>query len=179
MINSEIMPGANGTDRANLTHLLCAAGGVLAGAWWVKNETEQAKRSRAEVDDPALVEDVCEDVGDVLDAWEPDPKCECEDDFTRDLAAYLTEATDWDIEVCPETSQGQPDILIQDVLALELKVDPNKSERDRCIGQCAGYSREWVTWIVLIDAEASKVGVLERLLAAKGLDHLLVWNFAD
>jgi hypothetical protein len=172
------MPDSAGNNGATWTHLLWAAGGVLAGAWWVKNETEEAKKSRAEVDDPDLVEEVCESIRDVLDGWEPDPECESEDDFTEDLAGYLEEETDWEIEVCPDTPHGQPDILIQDVLALELKVDPNKSERDRCIGQSAGYSREWVTWIVLVDADASKVGVWEKLLADKGLERLLVWNFA-
>lgn len=29
-----------------------AAGGLLTGAWWVKNQHDQAKKSRAEKDDP-------------------------------------------------------------------------------------------------------------------------------
>jgi hypothetical protein len=63
-------------------------------------------------------------------------------------------------------------------LALELKCDPSKAELDRCVGQCMGYSREWVTWIILIDSPPSKGGRLERLLAEKGLERLLVWRFA-
>jgi len=95
-----------------------------------------------------------------------------------DLADYLQDNMDWEIEVAPDTPEGQPDILIGDLLALELKIDPSKNERDRCVGQCAGYSRLWVTWIILIDASASTVGRLEDLLADKGLDRILVWNFA-
>ena len=72
-----------------------------------------------------------------------------------DLADWLKENTEWEIEVRPDTPEGQPDILVGDLLAIELKVNPSKTERDRCVGQSAGYSREWVTWIVLIDAAAS------------------------
>jgi len=39
------------------------------------------------------------------------------------------------------------------------------------------YSREWVTWIILIDSRPSKVGRLERLLADKGLERILLWRF--
>lgn len=39
------------------------------------------------------------------------------------------------------------------------------------------YSREWVTWIVPIDSPPSRVGRLERLLADKGLERILVWRF--
>lgn len=85
---------------------------------------------------------------------------------------------DWEIEVMPPTSEGRPDILVGNLLALEVKLNPNKAERDRCVGQSAGYSRQWVTWIVLIDASASRMGQLEDLLADKGLDRILVWNFS-
>lgn len=71
-------------------HLLWGAGGVLVGAWWVKNQTEEAKKSRAERDDPEFVEEVCEDIGPELDEWEPDEDCQTEDDFVDDLASYLT-----------------------------------------------------------------------------------------
>jgi len=159
-------------------HLLWAGGGILAGAWWVRNQDEESKKSRAERDDPMGVRDVCEIVGQVLDEWEPDEMCESEDDFTDDLAEWLSQNTDWVIEVRPNGREGEPDILVADLLALELKINPSKSERDRCVGQTAGYSREWVTWIVLIDAAASRVGSLEKLLSDKRLERILVWNFA-
>ena len=48
----------------NLNHLAGAAIlGGLVGAWWVKNQTDEAKRSRAEREDPEGVEEVCEEIG--------------------------------------------------------------------------------------------------------------------
>ena len=93
------------------------------------------------------------------------------------LAAYLDDNTEWEIETWPRTQHGTPDILVGDLLALELKIDPNKAERDRCVGQCAGYSRQWMTWIVLFDANASRVGAIQDLLTDKELDHIAVWSF--
>lgn len=163
----------------NWNHLVGAGlAGALIGAWWVNSRTEEAKRSRAEREDPEEVEEVCEEIGAVLDRWEPSDDCEDEDDFRDDLADYLEANTECEIEVTPGTSEGKPDILIDDLLALELKYDPSKAELDRCVGQCMSYSREWVTWIVLIDSPASKVGRLKRLLADKGLERILVWRFA-
>jgi hypothetical protein len=158
-------------------HLVWAAGGALAGAWWVNNVTEEAKKSRAELDDPDSVRKVCRKVGRVLDRWRTSNKCTSEESFVRHLAYYLENNMNWEIETWPDTDEGCPDILIGDLLALELKVNPGKAERDRCVGQCAGYSREWVTWIVLIDSPASRLGRLERLLLDKGLEKILVWNF--
>lgn len=77
----------------------------------------------------------------------------------------------------PSVAGIKPDILIGDLLALELKLNPSKAEIDRCIGQCVGYSREWVMWIILVDTSASKVGWIEKLLFDKGLERILVWGF--
>jgi hypothetical protein len=93
------------------------------------------------------------------------------------LPNTLDENSDWNIELWPKTPEGTPDILIEDLLALEFKFNPNKAERDRCVGQCAGYSRLWPTWIILVDTPDSRVGRLEELLQDKGLEHLAVWNF--
>ncbi len=172
------MSNKSQSPEPNWSHLVWAVGGVFVGAWWVKNQTEEVKKSRAERDDPDGVKEVCEEIAPLLDAWEPADNSRTEDDFVDDLADYLETNTDWEIEVAPGTPEGQPDVLIGDLLALELKVNPSKSELDRCVGQCAGYSRLWVTWIVLIDASASTVGRLEDLLTDKGLDRILVWDFS-
>jgi hypothetical protein len=151
--------------------------GFLVGAWWVNNRTEEGKRSRAEREDPEGVGEVCEEIARLLDRWEPPDDCEDEDDLRDALASYLEDNSECDIEVSPGTSDGKPDILIDDLLALELKVDPSKTERDRCVGQCMGYAREWVTWIVLIDGPVRKLRLVEELLAAHGLERILVWLF--
>ena len=161
-----------------LDHLLWALGGAAAGAWWVKNENEEAQKSRAENDDPEGVEEVCETVGPVLDDWDPDDY-DNEDSYVADLFKHLDAnlPKDFDVEMFPSIREGKPDILIDDRLALELKVNPRKGERDRLVGQTAAYSREWVTWIVLVDTPESKAGALEKLLADKGLERILVFGF--
>jgi hypothetical protein len=167
-------------QKLKLEHLLWAAGGLFTGAWWVKNQHDQAKKSRAEKDDPDGVEEVCNTIAPILDEWEPE-QFRTEDDYVEDLFNYLveeTEETDYEIEIWPSTPEGKPDILIDDRLAIEVKVNLSKAERDRLIGQTAAYSREWVTWIVLIDTPKSRVGALERLLAAKDLQHILVFDFS-
>jgi hypothetical protein len=171
------MPPDSDAKKPNWSHLVCAIGGVLVGSWWVRNQVEEAKKSRAEIDDPDQVEEVYWEIGNLLDQWEP-PTFETEDDFTQDLADYLKAETDWEIETFPETREGKPDILVGDLLALELKLNPSKSELDRCIGQCAAYSRQWITWMVIIDASASDIGRLRDLLVDKGLDHIEVWHFS-
>lgn len=165
-------------DRPKWSHLIWALGGVLVGSWLARNQIEEKKKSRAELEDPEQAEEVYEQMGDLLDKWEPDSDCETEDDFTQDLADYLNANTDWEIEVYPETREGKPDILVGDLLSLELKRNPSKTELDRCIGQCAAYSRQWITWIVIIDAHANKIRRLQDLLADKGLDHIEVWHFS-
>lgn len=37
---------------------------------------------------------------------------------------------------------GIPDVLVDDRLVLELKVNPSETEKDRLVGQCCKYSRE-------------------------------------
>lgn len=130
------------------------------------------------MDYPEAAKEAYDEIGELLDDWEPDADCETEEDYTQDLADYLDANTDWEVEIYPNTPEGKPDILIGDLIALELKVNPSKNERNRCIGQCAGYSRLWITWMVIINASSSKIGRLEELLADKGLEQILVWDFS-
>ena len=157
----------NDKGNQNWSHLAWAFGGLIAGSWLARNEIEEAKKSRAELDCPEDAEEAYDEIGELLDDWEPDADCETEDDYTQDLADYLDENTDWEIEVYPNSPEGKPDILIGDLIALELKVNPSKNEINRCIGQCAGYSRLWITWMIMIDAPSSKIGRLEELLIDK------------
>jgi hypothetical protein len=163
-------------DKSIFTHLAISAGIFAAGVAYSNNSHNQSKVSRAEKDDPDFVEEVYEVVSETLDQWSP-IDCETEDDFTNDLFEYLADNIDYEIEMYPSTRFGKPDILIGGALVLELKVNPNKSERDRLIGQCAGYSREWATWAVLINTPRSAFDEVERLLSDKGLEHILVWGF--
>lgn len=179
-----VMAKTSTPSDLRLDHLLWGTGGLLVGAWWVKNQAEEAKKSQAEKDDPDGVATVCEQVAPILDDWEPE-HCECEDDYADDLYQYLCdeylddrESFAEEIHLRPATAEGIPDILIDDRLVLEVKCKLNKAERDRLLGQCAGYSREWVTWVVLLDTPTYRVRELEELLAAKGLGHILVFAFS-
>ena len=62
-------------------------------------------------------------------------------------------------------------------LVRRLVRDPDKGGRDRGIGQCADYSREFVTWMVIIGSPAWRIQELEELLLGKGLDGIRVVSF--
>jgi hypothetical protein len=158
------------------SHLLWGLGGIAAGAYIAKSNQNESKKSRAEKEYPEDVEIVREEIAKLLENWEPD-EYNSEADYTADLYEYLSDNSEWEIEMFPDSPEGKPDILIGNLLALELKVDPSKTERDRLIGQCAGYSRLWLTWAIILDASESKVGRLVDLLKDKGLDHIEVWQF--
>src|ERR1035438_3331345 len=91
-----------------------------------------------------------------------------------DLFDFLDEELNDDIEVelRRKTSRGIPDILIDDRLVLELKVEPKKTERDRLIGQCCDYSVEYMVWAVIIDMPDNKVDELCDLLNRKDLNYI-------
>lgn len=160
------------------SHLAWGIGGVLAGTWLARKKLAQTQKSRAERDYPDIAEIVYEEIAELLDKWRPGQDCKTENDFVEDLADYLEDGTELDFEVSPDTEVGKPDILIENMLALELKVRPNKSEQDRCIGQCADYSRLWITCMVIIDSKPSDIGRLERVLKDKGLEQIEVWGFS-
>jgi hypothetical protein len=172
-----IVTNMRDSSESALIHLACIVGGPFVGAAWQQSEVGKRTKSVAEREDPEGVRAVCREASHALDEWQPDTSCECEDDFVDDLADWLDRNLDWDIEVRKSTHEGQPDIIIGDLLVLELKIDPCKSERDRCVGQVAGYSREWVSWIVLLDAPDTTVADIEELLNDKNLHGIQVWNF--
>lgn len=165
---------------SNTKLIIVGAGivGALAGRWWKSMEIEESKKNRSEREDPELVNEVCSKVKDLLlEGLEILDDIEDEDDFRDLLYEHLDKETDFAIAVAPNTQFGQPDILIEDVLALEVKHNPNKAEMDRCIGQCANYSREWVTCIILYDTTDSQINYLHEVLISKGLDNITIIPF--
>ena len=125
------------TSGVRLDHLLWGAGGLLAGAWWVKNQADEAKKSQAEKDDSVGVATLCDEVGPILDEWQRQDY-DCEDDYTDDLYQYLCdeyiddpESFADNIDLRPNTREGVPDILIDDRLVIEVKRHLSKVERDR------------------------------------------------
>jgi hypothetical protein len=113
--------------------IACAIGGGALGALLLQNHYDEARKSRAEKDDPEGVEWICRLIGDLLEDWIP-RDYDTEDEYAEDLFRYLKgtvpgelDDDDSDVEIAlwPNTSEGKPDLLIDDCLALELKVNPN------------------------------------------------------
>jgi len=172
-------------DQEDLKRLGCALAGGLVGAALLEHHHDEGKKSQAEKSDPEGVEWLCDLTGNLLDDWEP-RYYSTEDEYTEALYRYLNrelpDALDEDdpdvtVEMRTSTLYGIPDILFNDSLVLELKVNPEKGERDRLIGQCCGYSRQWVTWAIVIGMPQHRVRELEDLLAAKSLHYIEVIPF--
>jgi hypothetical protein len=153
-------------------------GGAAAGAFLLERHYDEKRKSRAEKEDPEGCRELCQSVSEILEHWEP-PFFDYEDDYTEHLFDFLDEELDEGIEVemRTKTSRGLPDILIDDRLVLELKVEPKKTERDRLIGQCCDYSVEWVTWAIVIDMPEERVDALRELLDRKSLHYIDVIPF--
>jgi hypothetical protein len=159
--------------------------GGIAGAAIIQGHHDEKRKSQAEKDDPDGAEWICDLVWDLLDEWEP-PDYEREDDYTDDLVRFLHRELrdergedDRKISVIKrnKTFCGIPDILIDDRLVLELKVDPRESEKDRLVGQCCKYSQEWVTWAIVIDMPEERLDNLIALIDAKSLNYIEVLSF--
>lgn len=159
--------------------------GGIAGAAIIQGHHDEKRKSQAEKDDPAGVEWICDLVWDLLDDWEP-PDYEREDDYTDNLVQFLRHELRGErgddgrrISVIKRTKTfcGIPDILVDDRLVLELKVDPRETEKDRLVGQCCKYSQEWVTWAIVIDMPEERLDKLVALLEAKSLNYIEVISF--
>src|SRR5580704_15518885 len=121
-------------DQEDLKRLGCALAGGLVGAALLEHHHDEGKRSHAEKSDPEGVEWLCDLIGDLLDDWVP-RYYSTEDEYTEALYRYLNrelpDALDEDdpdvtVEMRASTLYGIPDILINDSLVLELKVNPEK-----------------------------------------------------
>lgn len=176
--------GVADSDDVRKVAIALALGGI-AGAAIIQSHFDEKRKSQAEEDDPGGVEWICGLVWDLLDDWEP-PDYEYEDDYTDDLVVFLREGLRDErgddgrrIGVIKRTNtfRGIPDILIDDRLVLELKVNPRETEKDRLVGQCCKYSQEWVTWAIVIDMPEERVDALLDLLDAKSLNYIEVIPF--
>ena len=170
-------------DARNVAVALALGG--IAGAAIIQGHHDEKRKSQAETDDPDGVEWICDFVWDILDDWKP-PDYEREDDYTDNLVQFLRHELGGErgddgrrISVIKRTKTfcGIPDILVDDRLVLELKVDPRETEKDRLVGQCCKYSQEWVTWAIVIDMPEERLDKLVALLEAKSLNYIEVISF--
>ena len=174
-------------DAKDPRNLVIALGlGAAAGAAIVQSHHDEVAKSQAEKDDEAGCEWLCELIWDLLEDWEAED-CDNEDDYTDDLVDYLRDelahvrAPDdgrrISVEKRVRTEFGVPDVIIDDRLALELKLGPHEGEKDRLIGQGCKYSVEWVTWAIVIGMSTRKAKQLVELLAKKSLHYIEVIEF--
>jgi hypothetical protein len=134
-------------DVRNVAVVLALGG--IAGAAVIQSHHDEKRKSQAEKDDPDRTEWICGLVWDLLDDWEP-PDFEREDEYTDDLAQFLREELRSErgddgrrISVIKRTKTafGVPDVLIDDRLVLELKVNPRETEKDPISRRLVGGSQ--------------------------------------
>lgn len=164
---------ANNDDK----WLIAGLAGLFIGAWWKSAQYERDTMSQAEIDAPDMLNDIRAETTELLEDLEITEHIDSEGEFHTILSEYLDEYSEYEIEITPDTPHGKPDILIGGLLALEIKYNPTKTEFDRLIGQCVRYSREWDTWIIVVDSPKSKVRDFIQLLRDKGLDYLPVLSY--
>ncbi len=160
-------------QSGSIEQLVWIIGGVYAGftfAQWL--EAERGK-SRAEAEDPERTHELAEEVDELLNEIELESKSS-EIEYQHALADFLREHLGCEVEENPRTPCGEPDILIDSLLALEIKRDIRKTECDRCAGQVAGFAREWMTFVVVFDTPASRVRQLADTFDHASLDLPIV-----
>ncbi len=155
--------------------LLMGAAGLGLGAYLEQRRRAKLRLSRAEREEPDVVLEVVAEVGGLLEACVLLEDFKREADFRDAIAGYIQEHSELDVEIEASTREGRPDILVEGVLALELKLRPKRGHLHRAVGQTAEYARRWVTWLVLADTKESKVQHLVDLLADSDMDHVAVW----
>jgi len=128
-----------------------------------KEPDRRGKADPAEREILRALKEVCEEIGEVsrpLGALRRLAKTKTTSETTSPSTSRPHRVRDRDHA---RNLEGKPDILIDDLLALELK----HAARPRPSWTAAWPVHEllpgWVYWIVLIDSPASKVGRLERL----------------
>lgn len=169
---------SNGLGANTLLTLLAGgvAGGLLTKAW-MDHRAAQETKSRAELEEPGLAKAVLEVLDQVFEQVSFRGEFKSERHIMNGLARYLRNKTDLEVEVEPNSPFGIPDILLDGVVALELKKGLKKTEMDRCVGQAAGFSQRWFTVILVFDTPTSKVQRMEDLMADKGLGYIPVVHF--
>jgi len=153
-------------------------GGVAIGVGFSAWLASERKRSRAEKERPRHTHQVAEEVDELLNELVLDGDIQTEAEFHDALVSYFEDESEFEVESKPRTASGEPDIVLDDVVAIEIKVNPRKSECDRCVGQVGAFAQEWLTLIVLFDTPPTRVRALLRSLENAELSHVPVIDFS-
>jgi len=123
--------------------------------------------------------EVIEEFTQILNHCEPDQPFSNEIAFEDWLSKHLDDHSDYAIETRPSTEFGIPDILVDNTLAIELKINPDKSKQDACVGQCIGYAQRWYTMLVLLDTPRRAIERLDTLLNRPGLEKIPIFELSS
>jgi hypothetical protein len=140
--------------------------------WRDLRASSQSRLSRCEREAPARAAEVCGAVWPWLLRLPVVRPLADEDAYQSLVAKTLAKRLPFTVERAPKTPAGDPDLLIHGTLALEVKRALTK--QDRCVGQCAGYAKQWPTWIILFETPPSRVQKLEQSLIDHGFNQIIV-----
>ena len=151
-----------------------AVGAAVSHFLQTDSPTQQTSLNRLQPSD-----EVIEEITQILNHCEPDQPFSNENAFGDWLSKYLDDHSDYAIETRPSTEFGIPDILVDNTLAIELKINPNKSKQDACVGQCIGYAQRWYTMLVLLDTPWRVRERLDTLLNRPGLEEIPIFELSS
>lgn len=101
-----------------------------------------------------------ESVGEVVNKWIPRHKRRSEETYKAELAEYLR--GNGFPKTTEERGESLCDVLVDRVVPIELKIDPNKAELDRLSGQLLDMKKEYGCAIGCIIGASRKGDLMER-----------------
>ena len=168
----------NEPPKNDLNSLFVGAGlGIAATLAYTSWSHEKGRRSRAEREQPELTEAVLDVLHAVFESARLTLDGADEAAYRRRIAGFLRRRHELTVEQEPRVDGRVPDILVEGVVAIEVKLSPRKTEVDRAVGQCVDYAQFWPTLLVVVDTTPSMAAEFERRLTALGCDRVFLIPF--
>jgi hypothetical protein len=167
----------NKLDNQQFSHVEWCLSGNMLNSWSARVGIADFQKSIAEKESPEAAKESYEEISQLLDNWEIDQDSENQSEFIQDLVDYLHSNTGWEVEIYPDIPEGQPDILIGDLIAISLRVSPPNSEIDKFFKESEIHSRFWITWMVFVNTPLIKLRELTDRLKESKLEQITVWKF--
>lgn len=165
---SDTNPSSN-----NIAPLVVGAGlGIVGTLAWSTWSQERGRRSRSEREQPELTAAVLDLLHSVFAGVQLTLDGTDEAAYRKRIAGYLRRRHELTLEQEPRIDGRMPDILVEGVVAIEIKLSPKKTELDRAVGQCVDYAQYWPTLLVVVDTFPSVSEEITRRLAAANCDRV-------
>ncbi len=159
--------------------LLGLGAGVVGTLLWSDWSQEQAKRSRAEIEHPDRTTEVLDQLQEIITSVKLALTGNNEAAYRKRIAGYLRKRHGLNVEQEPRVDGRVPDILVEGVVAIEIKLAPKKTEIDRAIGQCVDYAKLWPTILIVVDTTDSIADEIERRLDTCDCDRVILHPFIE